>query len=285
MTPDELARLHKFEDVFAGPTGIVGERATSLHDAEAEHRQTAINQWTIWIRTLDSFFDFSIHTLSQANSQPSPLLSACFVSSFWRLRSSYTLLLNGYYEDASALLRAVWENVRHMAAARGGAIRFEAIWDLAPDFAAMPPEAQRKHRKSQRSKFEQAIEDYHAAKLDASQWKALKQAYEVTHSDVHRSELAMVALISTFHKGDGMRLFPAYDREASSRVANLTVFLLWAMARLLHHFYDGRLPSGDWEKRFRALDEHFAWQVSGFGSVLPHLEVCFKHYMERVLPL
>lgn len=285
MTPEESARFKKFEDVFAGPTDIVGERATLLYEAEDKHRQAFINQSNIWTHTLDSFLDFYVQTLSQANHHNSPSVSACFISSFWRFRSSYTLLLNGYYEDASALLRALWENVRHLAVARSGAIRFEAIWDVAPGFAAMSPEEQRKHIKSQRSKFETSIEDYHAAKLDAGEWKALKSAFEILHSDVHRSELAMITLISAAHKGDGMRLFPVFDKEASSRVANLTVFLLWAMTRLLHHFYQGKLPDGDWETRFRALDEHFTWQVSGLSAVLPHLEACFKHYMERILPL
>jgi hypothetical protein len=285
MHSHDLAKLHAFEDIFAGPTGLVGERATALYDAEKHHRETAIDQWSIWTRTVDAFFDFYIQTLTDSKCVGSAVLSACFISSFWRLRSSHALLFDGYYEDASALLRAVWENVRHLAAVRGGTIKIEDIWDMGFGFAAMSPEDRKKREKAQRSRFEQKIEDYHAALLDPQEWKYLKTAYEVTHKDVHRSELAMLSLVSAWQQGMGMRLFPAYDKNAASRVVNLTVFLMWATTRLLHHFYNGGVPSSDWEKRFSALDAHFAWQLSGMKSVLPRLESCFMHYIEKVMPL
>jgi len=292
QTSDALGQWQKrLEDTFAGPNGICGERGIDLRRAESDHLAQLLQSTGGYVRLMDAFFDFFLHTLNEAHEHTprvNAFAYAIFIATFRRFRASYNVFWDGYYRDASALLRAIIENVLYYGAYLHGYIALHELYqtELPIPASEMPLKEFFKHARKHRFKLDKKIrlkmlgdESFQ----DQKQRDHLNLVLGTLHTDVHRSESNIVEIMNQFVKEKGTYLMPHADPELASSFANVSYFAAWCCVRLLPFISSPRLFTDDWKNRYTILDDSFAFYNKGLTGHLAELGEAYEHFIRKQL--
>ncbi len=284
MQSELESKLGRLEDAFAGPNGVCGERVLALIEMEDRHSNALIGTFRGYVRLMDAFFDFFIQTMMESHKQPvPPLLSAIYLSNFWRLRASHSAFWRGYYYDASALLRGVWENVLYVGAAAHGSIHLNELFELPSGIDVKDTEALSKalHRRNQSvdSKIRSVMIGKDSG-LDQAHQSTLRMVYRILHKHVHRSEFNVSDVADRLLRGETVGLFPKLDLDRASTFANITQLIAWSSVRLLPLLAPAGSLTDDWAFRYGVLDDSFAFFIDGVKQKLPPLGIAFEEFIK-----
>lgn len=289
IAPDEIAAWQtRVEEAFRGPSGVIGERLLKVHAAEQRVEASAIAELKGFVTIGDALFDFALHSLDIL-SQPVRvyhlLRNPLFVACVSRLRASYKLFWMGYYFDAVALLRGIFENVVHLTADANGWVELSAWIDTEGiDLDGTQREITRAmHRRRQR--FSQ-VADGHVFKaqsgLSPEDQSELSNMLDLMHSHVHRTEMHLVHLIADVRAtGHPASPLPSWSLHKGSHYANVVLAVGWMLTRLLSFAIPVSQRSESWQFRRNTLDESLGWWFASWdkplgGAVLRLVEAKFS---------
>jgi hypothetical protein len=285
---DDIARWQtRLEDGFAGPKGIVGERAVELNNAEQRHELVLVGTFRGFVRLMDSFFDFYIQTLIEGHALDDPphtLYSATCYATFRRFRAAYLIFWRGYPDEASALLRAVWENVLYLGAAMHKVIRLEDLLDSKTDPSGVSREQFKKAVRGQRRALEKKIREDFLRRGFQKHIKTLENALSTLHFHVHRGESTIIDTTLRHLRSQPVPVFPEADSRRASSFCNVGMFLGWCMSRLLAGLNNPAKLSAGWTNRYLLLDESFKGAIASFASTeLKDMGVAFQEFISQKL--
>lgn len=264
------AWTERLQQTFRGPTGISGDRLLELESIEKDHRFKLVSQSAGYATLMDAFLDFYLQTQQEAwahDPPPTPTAVGIFLATFWRFRSGYIIFWNGYYFDAAAHLRSVFENILYYGAVLNGYLTETSLFDISGFDNSLP------WSKMERLAFEhqQRIAKLVKSKmigldsgLSQSDQDGLRTFLGLLHSHVHRAESNVISIMMEGAKGMPISLIPPVDPEKASIFMNTSVWAGWALTRLLPFLSKPHLFSESWHGRYRVLDDSFAQYLGSF---------------------
>lgn len=120
-------------DCFRGPTGVSGDKLLQLDDIERDHKATLYSKVGGYATLMDAFLDFYVQTHQEScghDARRSAFKVAFFLATLWRFRASEIIFWKGYYYDAAAHLRAIFENIFFYGAVRNGYLGELTLFDI-----------------------------------------------------------------------------------------------------------------------------------------------------------
>lgn len=275
-SPDEIARWQsELSDAFRGPRGLVGERLCILQNAERHTQTQGIGEFKGFVVAADACIDFAIESLDILARPPGvyhivrvPLL----IASVSRLRSSYILFWMGYYFDAASLLRGIFENVVHLSADAHGWFDISSRFDTGgTDLTQAPLVISKKLQKLRQAREANVVSQVYGTKsgLTQTDQDELAMMVKLMHSHVHETEMHLVHLISEVRSTKRpVSLLPSWNGHQASHYPHISLFLAWALARLLSHAVPQQQRSPEWMQRRDVLDRSLRFWFEGWDKPL-----------------
>ncbi len=272
---NEIDKVQKWQDkiieTFKGPSNICGEKIFILKKEEDKIKNFLLKNLKGFFFIMDAFFDFSIETLQNLTKikrlkwpKKAPIITVIQVVTFWRFRASYIAFYNGYYIDATSLLRAIYENVLLIAALRLNLIEIDDVFgklkiEDSKEFSEKEIENLiRKYNRESESK----INSYFFGKgsgLSSFAKKHLKIFKMNLHNSVHKCKVNFFYYYGNWSKRQkNLPIFPEYNEDLASFYTNSCMFIAWIVLRTLPFL----------QVKYKILDESFREMIEGFPKPL-----------------
>lgn len=193
---------------------------------------------------------------------------------FMSHRTAECLALKGYWFDAFALLRNVFQQTLRFAAIANGFSNFarsEGIEDIQAAVPWSDREFQRVHRA--RLAEEVRIERWafgEQSDLSDRAKQQLDKLRKLFNRQVHGFRLSSHAVGARwlYREGEVFSLGPLPDEDAAANFMNRSDAIAWCTLRLLPFLQaqDRRFPN-EWRNKWTVLDESFRYSVEGLGRL------------------
>jgi hypothetical protein len=222
---------------------------------------------------MDAFLDFYLQTQLEScdhGTSRNAFEVALFQATFWRFRASEIIFWRGYYYDAAAHLRAIFENIFYYGAVRNGYVGELSLFDI-PGLSqqGLSDREKRKlvarHQRSITELVRKRMIGSDSGLSDGDQ-EIIQSVIRSLHSHVHRTESTFVDLYFRLVGGEPVRLIPEVDLEKASQFMNMSVLAGWSLTRLLPSLSQKELFTEQWRHRYEVLDESFAFYLADFDK-------------------
>lgn len=276
VSKEQLAKWHeRLLSAFEVPDGPdeMPNLVLKLADAETNH-QNRMNERGAGFRTLIlSYQDFAIRTLEEA-PQHGNLVNVYNFALNWaalrRMRCCWIVYSDGYYNDAGALLRGVFEITMYLSCVLSGRFRFSRMHDVELDIDKVSEEQFRKAARKRHQELAREIREQvygEASGLSCSQRKSIETLLWLHHSHVHRSESSVIQEVLEIVKTQQPPpVRPEFELERASRFCNPAVLAAWTHIRVLRYLSVPSQFSDGWRVRFNVLDAAFRAYVDGWDK-------------------
>jgi hypothetical protein len=276
MTSDEKMKKvavwqNRILDTFRGPTGVSGDKLLQLDQIERDHMQSLYSKAGGYATLMDAFFDFYLQTHLEScdhGSSRNAFEIAFFQATLWRFRASEIIFWRGYYYDAAAHLRSIFENIFYYGAVRNGYVGELSLFEI-PSLSQEDLSDKEKsrlvavHQRRIASLVRKKMIGTESGLTPGDQ-EIIQKVIASLHSHVHRAESSFVDLYFRLVQGEPVRLIPEVELEKASQFTNMSVLAAWSLTRLLPSLSKKELFTEQWQHRYDVLDESFAFYLADF---------------------
>lgn len=275
-TAEEISQWQsRLKETFRGPTGLVGDRLFAFDEAELAAQRQGIAEFKGYVTLGDASFEFLIQSLEHL-SRPTGVYHIVrvpvLVASVSRLRASYKLFWMGYFFDAASLLRGIFENVVHLCADAHGIASISDRFDGGGVNYNQSPLIISKHLHKLRTARDSAITAAMyggTSGLSQPDQDEINMMVKLMHSHVHQTEMHVVHLIHEVMASKlPASLMPGWNSRKASHYGLVSMFLAWALARLLAYAVPNQQRSAEWINRRDVLDDSLRFYFADGSSAL-----------------
>jgi len=180
------------------------------------------------------------------------------VVSFNRFAAGYHLAVHGYYFDAIALGRDLWEVSLSLAGLKKGIVTLQ---ELIAANATNASEMESMSRKADRTIRDKLLKANTA--LSGAAKEAIDAFIYITNAAVHKSKLHTSLNLRNWASGNPIPIFPHFDLEQASAAYNVFFQASWGLFSTLPYL-DFALPGSNrtWQERYERVQLAF---VEGLG--------------------
>lgn len=264
----------RIEATFRGPGGIVGERSLALSYYEKQHPLQMLPHLWGFTALMDASQDFLIETLELASMlPPAPDLwnYSARVATFRRLRVALNVFWQGYYHDASALLRSVIDNALLFAALETGLIAHDDFFP--PDAGQLTHDELRKQLEKRRRDADRTLRERLwgiQSGLPTDTQASLREYISLKHLDVHNCETSTVHLFTdAIRDKQWPSVFPVHDENTHSYFANSCICVGWMLIRVFPLGIKAKPYPDAWHAKWKVLDESFDYVLEQLAAKYP----------------
>jgi hypothetical protein len=266
----EKVRLwqERLELTFSGPNNIIGENTYLIDEQEKTNSLISNSKFRGYTVLMDSFFDFYLETLNNLNSrQPDKwnelvtVYTTNLVVAFWRLKASYNLFWQGYFFDATSLLRTIFEISMEISALYSKTIKLEDIFYKKHD-QSLSEEEIRKSYANQSANTSKKVTDSIIGK-DSGLSDETKKTFiifkDLLHKSIHNSRLAFFSYYREWREGKrSLPILPTFDETHATLYTNYTAPICWMIVRALFLLQvEENEFSEEWQNKYKVMDESF----------------------------
>ncbi|MEP7338485.1 MAG: hypothetical protein ABI977_12175 [Acidobacteriota bacterium] len=257
--------VNRIKDTFRGPSGISGHRVLLLHDMEKAHAEALIKIRGGYAVILDAFTDFFIQTIEEAykhSPQPSAFRFGLFIASLQRFRSSYNTFWDGYYNDAAAHLRPLFENLLNYGAMINGFITEKELFEgpQNTNLSGLTFKQQQRSFYKHHSTLSKNVQNMMIGSLSGlsqTDQENLNITIGILHSHVHRAESTQFKIVFDAIKQKPITYLPILDEQVAGNYIFTSIYACWAITRILPFLSQPHLFTDQWQERYKVLDQSF----------------------------
>jgi len=250
-------------DTFRGPNGLVGERVRQIDLVELTIADGASTDLAGIMTLMDAFQDLIFQVAEECPPElirSSGIKWTMLAATFQRFRFSLSGFYKGYYLDAAASLRAVFENVMYLGALLNGHIN---DWDIYPkidpktmnddEIDALAEKTRRQlERKLRVNMFGSG------SGLSKDDQEEIDRFLKLIHLHVHRTQSSIIYMFSDWHDKVAVpSFFPRRNLRHASVFGTTAVFVGWCYLRCLAGSLCGDHSSPQIRFKVKIMDDSF----------------------------
>ncbi|MBI4636284.1 MAG: hypothetical protein HY727_08040 [Candidatus Rokubacteria bacterium] len=182
--------------------------------------------------------------------------------SFGRYAAAFDLFRRGYYFEAAALARGLWETALTLAALKRGVVNVDQLFG-GPLGADGSSAKEMQVRMMRVDKQIQSALIWKNSQLSQSGRDAVETFLTLVNAATHKSKLHLALNLSRIRQGKAIALFPTFDAKYTEGSANILFLATWCLMATIS-YVEGLLPRapGQWSERYRKVMLAFSEGIS-----------------------